>query len=139
MSKSSNPYKENSLYGKLMAHVIGKCKGIITKSALLKHATGKLKRTKGSAAAAVGVVLSPREKGTTNGDCRGNFSAAGDVYFMHPLAKKEGEEQRFRFRIRKTAMKPHTRPEAEVKQTKAKTKAKGRKKITAKSRKVATA
>lgn len=135
--KNANPYtNENGTYAKLMAHVTGKCKGIITKTALIAYAISVLKKTDTASASAVGVVLSPREEGTTKGDCRGNFSAMGHKYFFQPLKKKEGEEQAFRFRRRAKELEPHKRPVAavEVKATKKATAAKAKAKVATKAK-----
>ena len=75
------------------------------------------------------VLLSPRAVGSDQskakkgqilsesgrGDCRGNFSAMGHLYFMEPLARKADKdgnkpEQRFRWGWRKEALPPHVRP-----------------------------
>ena len=91
-----------------------------------------------AAIATATVLLSPREvgadqskatkgqilSGTGRGDCRGNFSAKGELYFMTPLARnadKDGvkPEQRFRWNWRKEALAPHSRPVTEGQEVKA--------------------
>jgi hypothetical protein len=82
-----------------------------------------------AASATATVLLSPRAvgddqskakkgqilSGSGRGDCRGNFSAMGHLYFMAPLARKADKdgvkpEQRYRWGWRKEAVAAHSRP-----------------------------
>jgi len=56
----------------------------------------------------VNVVLSPRPEGWSKGDCRGNYSAKGEFYFVTPSKKKDGPKM-YRFGWRKKVLEPHNR------------------------------
>lgn len=137
-TKNGNPYRAGSNYFGLFGNV--KAKQVITRSALIEFAKSKLSMNDEAAEASVTVILSGREwdgkpadaDGTlhakivkivdgvkvvtsSKGDCRGNMSAQCHIYFMEKLAKKEGEEQKFRLRYYKTALAPHKRERVEVK------------------------
>ena len=138
-TKNQNPYRNGKQYFNLFGFIRGK--QVVTRSEVLSHATDKLTMNETAANATVTVILSPREwdgkpadkDGTlhakvtrigedgkpvvtsSKGDCRGNMSAQGHVYFMEKLARKEGEEQRFRLRYYKTELAPHKRERVEVK------------------------
>ena len=105
--KNANPYNEKSNYGKLFA--IWKKTQVITRSKLLEAAKG-LGMNDTAAAATVTVLLSPRKSDDIcRGDCRGNFSAKGEVYYAEVLRRENGEEKRFRLRYRETPLKARTR------------------------------
>jgi hypothetical protein len=77
------------------------------------------KKTLAAARASATVLLSPRAEGTTRGDCRGNMSAQGHLYYMSPLARKTDkddnkEPQRFELKWREKAMEPLKRAKEEV-------------------------
>lgn len=119
-------------------------KGIVTFMQLVEFYRSKEggSKTISQAKATATVLLSPRQaaedqskakKGQIisvngRGDCRGNFSAAGEVYFMEPLTRKvvDGakEPQRFRWNWRKVELASHARPVSEVKSEKTSKKAK---------------
>ena len=115
--KNPNPYKRGN-YVALFAYV--KQHQIVTRKQLLDHAINELSMSEQAAAASVTVVLSPRAKGASRGDCRGNASAQGHIYFMEKLNRKKGEDQKLRLRFRKTPLEPLKRATKEVKQTKTK-------------------
>lgn len=103
MSKSvkhSNPYRDGSNYNKLFGHL--KVKQIVTKKELIDQAK-ELGMTDSAATATATVILSPRES-SKRGDCRGNASAQGHLYFIEKLGKKAGESQKFRLRWRTAPM-----------------------------------
>ena len=111
-SKNNNPYRVGSKYHDLFAQV--RKKQVVTRQDLVEQ---------GFSPHDVTVVLSPRAEGTGRGDCRGNMSAQGHVYYMEPLNKKKGETKRFRLRWRKTpldALKRVSKKVEAVKESKAK-------------------
>jgi hypothetical protein len=147
MSKSVkhvNPYREGSNYHVGFAFMQRKqvftrseVAGVILKSGLTDKADKK--DLEGAATQSATVLLSPRQK-NGRGDCRGNLSARGEVYFVQPLNKIKGEEKRFRLRWRTKALarRDYERPSVaaskkEVKQEKtpAKAPAKTAEKVTA--------
>jgi hypothetical protein len=65
----------------------------------------------------VNVVLSPRPEGWSKGDCRGNYSAKGEFYFVTP-SKKKGVPTMYRFGWRKKVLEPHKRVREIVKSSK---------------------
>ena len=110
-TKNKNPYNEGGKYGKIFAFV--KKAQVVTRQQVLDYAVKKLRMAKSAANAAVTVVLSPRAS-SKRGDCRGNMSAQGHLYYLDKLAKKPGEKQKLRLRWRKPALEPRTREKAEV-------------------------
>jgi len=44
------------------------------------------------------------------GDCRGNYSARGHIYYAERLNQKANEEKRYRLRYRPNPLKPRVRP-----------------------------
>ena len=134
--KQTNPYKRGN-YQLIMAVVMGMIGKAFTRSQIV-DATAQMSDSKGKSLtdsavqASVTVVLSPRES-STRGDCRGNFSAQGHLYFVKPLAKKDGEEQKFQLRWRLVAMEVRKYTPKTVKQTKTKTKTKAKRKTAAKA------
>jgi hypothetical protein len=91
-----NPYRDESKY----ALGFEAMRGFRTKS---KKAAPFTKDELVAACAEVGlkkdgvvVLMSPTKK-SERGDCRGNRSAAGHVYYVERLAKKEGEPRQFKF------------------------------------------
>jgi len=118
MSKrNKNPYKRGA-YHALFA--VMQASGIVTRSQLVSAAQ-KEGMSESAANATVTVLLSPRET-SGRGDCRGNISAQGHIYFVEKL-KKNGGEQRYRLRFRKTPLEPRTRASANsVEQKKTSTK-----------------
>lgn len=65
-----------------------------------------------AAMATATVLLSPRKVDSKRGDCRGNYSAEGHMYYVEPLRKEKGDEKRFRLFYRKDALTPRPRPDA---------------------------
>lgn len=132
--KHVNPYREGSNYHTAFGLI--QRKQVVTRSELVEFlmgkgvvSTGKGKEGNEAAIATATVLLSPREKGK-RGDCRGNLSAMGHLYFMQPLKKIKGEEKKFRLRWRTKALarRDYERPSVkaakkEVKQEKAPAKA----------------
>ena len=126
-SKNTNPYREGTLYHTIFAAL--KKAQVATRSKLSEVAQKAGKGDK-AADAAVTVVLSPRAE-SKRGDCRGNMSAQGHLYFVQPLAKKGNDERKYRLRWRKPALEPRKRVKAEVKPEKSrKGKGKARKATT---------
>ena len=107
--KNRNPYREGSAYANIFEYIRKAPGGIVTRSELLEQ---------GFSVSDVTVVLSPRAEGasTRGGDCRGNLSAQGHVYFMEkklPFLKK-GEPKRFRLRYRAEVLEKLVRPPKKV-------------------------
>jgi hypothetical protein len=109
MSKSrshhKNPYRSGN-YNKTFGFF--RSKRIVTKAEVLEFT----KQTFGvEKPADVTVLLSPRKE-SKRGDCRGNISAQGHLYFMQKLnrATKMGvkEPQRYMLRWREVALEPRT-------------------------------
>jgi len=100
-TKHTNPYRDGSAYSTIFAFI--RKNQIVTRSQLLAQ---------GFAVADVTVVTSPRAEGVSKrgGDCRGNMSAQGHLYFMDELKRKKGEKKRFRLRWRKQVMEKRVRP-----------------------------
>lgn len=117
--KHENPYRAG-LYHNVFAYL--KQKQVVTRAELLEHTKTKLGKTDEEAQAAVTVILSPR-KASKRGDCRGNMSAQGHLYFLDKLGRqvKAGvkDPQKFRLRWRETVLEPRKRVvTGEVNQTK---------------------
>jgi len=93
-TKNKNPYRDGSNYNGIF-EAIRQAKGIVTRNQLIEA---------GHSVSDVTVVLSPRAEGASRGDCRGNLSSQGHLYFMDKLKKVKGEDQRFRLRWRKEVM-----------------------------------
>ena len=104
-SRNPNPYNVKSQYYHALFAFIKKSQ-VVTRKACIEFAMNELKMGEGAAKAAVGVVLSPRSSDQCRGDCRGNASAAGHLYFMEKLNKKKGEDQKLRLRWRPEALEP---------------------------------
>lgn len=106
---AANPYKKE--YAAIWADVKD-LKGIVTKSELIARMQKRTGKPETACVSSVGVILSPREE--SKGDCRGNASAKGHLYYFAKLkrqADKDGnkEEQRYRFHWRKDVLEPKTR------------------------------
>lgn len=133
MSKQNkNPYVRGN-YEKLFAFWQSNKRGVATRQELVAYGQ-TLGMSESEAEASVTVILSPRES-SERGDCRGNLSAQGHVYFADPCAKVKGEDRKFRLRWRSTELEKRTRtgeaPKTKkVKAVKAK-KAKGQKAVKA--------
>ena len=102
MSTHKSPYRSGSKYEKCHSQIRkGGQKGV-TKQALLDA---------GHSITTIGVVISPSEK--SKGDCRGNGSAAGHLYFIKRAKRQEvkgvKEAQRFVNCWRPKALEPKTR------------------------------
>jgi len=125
--KHDNPYSEGSNYRTLFAH--WRKKQVVTRKDLLAVAAGE-KMGEKAAAATVTVLLSPRhpDKVRKNADCRGNASAAGDLYFAEKLSGGK-----FRLRWREKPLPPKSRKAKKVEATKTKV-AKPAKKKTSKTK-----
>lgn len=119
MSSSKNPYRDGSNYFKLFDFILKPTK--FTRGELVEFARDKLKMGETSAEASVTVVMSPRSE-STRGDCRGNISAAGHLYYIEKMGRKADKdgvkaEQEYKLRWRSTELEPKTRKS--VKQDKA--------------------
>lgn len=141
MSKHTNPYRPGKEYHGIFGMI--QHAQVVTRSQVIAHVRKELKLNETQANAAVTVVLSPRAEGESRGDCRGNFSAQGHLYYMEKLPRHEkdgkNEPQKFRLRWREPALEPHRRPAKTAKVEQKKTPAKVTKRAKAKSRKKATA
>ena len=105
-AKSRNPYSRG-LYQAGFAFM--QKKQVITRSQLIAFYSEQVNKAgekigESAAMASATVLLSPREKDSERGDCRGNFSARGEFYFMVPLKKVKGEERKFRLQYRKDVL-----------------------------------
>jgi len=114
---AKKPYGKG--YGAVWAD-IKESKGIVTKPQLIALAEKRyiaegvksLEDCHSAAVSSVGVVTSPVE--TSKGDCRGNFSAKGHLYYFAKLKRKTDENgdkevQKLRFHWRKDVMPVKTR------------------------------
>ena len=106
---AAKPYSKS--YGEIWADVKD-LKGIVTKSVLVARHQERTGKPETACSSSVGVILSPRE--TSKGDCRGNASAKGHLYFFAKLKRKTDEdgvkeEQRYRFHWRKEILPAKTR------------------------------
>lgn len=145
MSANKNPYARGNYFA-MFAFWQTECKGIVTKTQLVSYGTGKLGMTETAAVATATVMLSPREVDSDRGDCRGNFSAQGHVYFAQPLNKVKGEDRKYRLRFRKEELERRVRPDVaaaakpakKAKPVKAPAKAPAKKKSVKKVKKVET-
>lgn len=106
MSKSKNPYVRGN-YQKLFAFWQSEKRGIATRQEMVAYGQS-IGMSESEAEASVTVILSPRES-SERGDCRGNLSAQGQVYFADPCAKVKGEDRKFRLRWRTTELEKRTR------------------------------
>jgi len=106
--KHENPYREGQ-YHEEFAFIMKK--QYVTRKDVLDFTLQKFGKYK---PADVTVLLSPR-KSSTRGDCRGNISAQGGLYYMEKLPRqvKAGvkEPQKFRLRWREKVLEPRTRQE----------------------------
>lgn len=130
MSTINNPYREGSQYHKLFAKAVSlnreNPKGF-KKESLVNFAQKELKLSEKAALASVGVILSPRLTSIRTGDCRGNFSAMGHLYYIEvnetaisrfgkPVTNDKGEaetEVRYIVKMRETPMERFRRPKKE--------------------------
>lgn len=90
--KHVNPYRDGTAYNKIFGYI--QKKQVVTRQELLAQKF---------LVSDVTVILSPR-KTSKRGDCRGNFSAQGHLYFFECLAHAQGEYKKFRLRWRETAL-----------------------------------
>jgi len=99
MSKQhQNPYRKGTSYaGTFESLRKAGQKGISKESLVKNHPVSD-----------VNVVLSPRPEGWSKGDCRGNYSAKGEFYFVTPSKKKDGPTM-YRFGWRKKVLEPRKR------------------------------
>ena len=124
MSKKShkNPYRKGGKYHELFAYWMKK--QYVTRSELTAQAE-KI----GATTAAVGVILSPTAS-SERGDCRGNMSAKGEVYYGERLKGKvangDRKETKYRLRWRSEALDPHRRATVKVKSQKVRAKSKAK-------------
>jgi hypothetical protein len=105
-AKSRNPY-QRGLYQAGFAFM--QKKQVVTRSQLIAFYLEQVNKAgekigESAAMASATVLLSPREKDSERGDCRGNFSARGEFYFLVPLKKVKGEERKFRLQYRKDVL-----------------------------------
>lgn len=95
-----NPYRMGNSQD-LFAHL--QRKQVVTKAEMVKYAMDFIGLSKVAARAAVTTILSPRYR-SKRGDCRGNMSSRGDLYYMQKLPRPVRfgvrEPQKFRLRWR---------------------------------------
>lgn len=96
-----NPYRDGSTYNKLFGVIQ---RSPATRQKLVDFARKTIRLRKSAAKAAVDVVLSPRKK-STRGDCRGNLSAAGHLYFVDKSETKKGNVV-YKAEVRPRKMQP---------------------------------
>jgi hypothetical protein len=106
MSANKSPYKRGN-YALLFAFWQSEKKGIATRQELVSYGQS-IGMKESEAEASATVILSPRQT-DGRGDCRGNMSAQGHLYFADPLAKVKGENRRFRLRWRSEALPRRSR------------------------------
>lgn len=126
--RHENPYRAGD-YNKAFEYL--QKKQIVTIAEFRKYIVDTLGKTETAAKAMVTVILSPR-KSSKRGDCRGNLSSAGHLYFMAKLGRKVRagvkDPQRFKLCWREVALEPHRRiAHVVVKQVKVATKTKATK------------
>lgn len=108
--KNANPYRDGSAYSKIFDNLRKANQAGVTRAGLLEA---------GYSVSDITVILSPREEGKCRGDCRGNMSAAGHLYFV--TSKVKDGEKRFVLRWRKKDLEPSKRQvKAKVSQKKTK-------------------
>jgi len=111
MSKKEhvNPYRPG-LYHDVFGYL--KQKQVITRAEYVKYVMETLGKTEAEANAVVTLMLSPR-KSSSRGDCRGNMSAQGHLYYIEKLARQVRagvkEPQKFRLRWREVVLEPRNR------------------------------
>lgn len=108
MSKVKLDGRAEAGYGKVLAWM--RKVQFYTKSQVIEQFTKLGKKATAAVASAV-VLMSPRKEAKRKGaDCRGNMSnPAGHQYYNEKLQKVKGQEQKFRFKLRKVALDPLTR------------------------------
>ena len=101
-SKNKNRYTAGSAYANIHDAIRAAGQKGITRSELIAM---------GFTVSDITVVLSPRAEGvsTRGGDCRGNLSSQGHLYFMDKR-KKDGEAARFVNHWRKVPLEKRVRP-----------------------------
>ncbi len=116
MSGHANPYREGCQYHATFGYM--QKKQVFTRAEVLAFTAEKFGKEK---PADVTVLFSPRKE-SKRGDCRGNISAQGHLYFVGKLARqvKGGVKgpQKFRLFWRAEALEPRTRATSEVKAVK---------------------
>lgn len=104
-AKNENPYPRDGAAKKLFAFI--KKSQVVTRKQVLEHAMSELGMNERQAMGQMACVLSPRDADQCKGECRGNVSSYGHLYYIEKLPKKvKGEAQKFRLRWRKTPLEP---------------------------------
>lgn len=116
--KNENPYRAESAYAKIFDAIRKSGNSGISREALQKDSTPF----------DVTVVLSPRKE-SKRGDCRGNFSAQGHIYYVIPMKGEKGK--RFRLAWRNPVLEARSRVQGEVKAKKVRKVQKVTKKVAA--------
>lgn len=119
MIKRDNPYRQGD--SRELFDYIQK-RQIVSKEECRQWLVNELGKSYKAACATTTTVLSPR-KSSKRGDCRGNMSAEGHIYYMEKLGRtvKYGvrEPQKFRLRWREVELARRCRrPSLQVKQEK---------------------
>ena len=134
--KNKNPYREGSAYHGIFS--AWQKKQIVTEQELIEAGHKK---------ADIGVVVRSPRKSSTRGDCRGNMSCQGHLYYAELLKRKTvkgvKEPQKYRLRWRSEALPPRKRGDNKAVEaqkveakatTKASTKSKSKSKAKAKAK-----
>src|SRR3989344_5657966 len=97
-TKHDNPYRKG-LYREIFGHA--KQKQVFTRADLMDYTMKTMSKSESEANAAVTVILSPR-KTSKRGDCRGNISSNGHLYYMEKLGRqvRDGVKSPQNFRLR---------------------------------------
>jgi hypothetical protein len=128
MSKRTNPFRKESIYH--AGFSFWQEKQVVTRSQLANtiEETGLTNRANPeekhrAAILSATILLSPR-KTSNRGDCRGNVSTYGHLYYADPLKKIKGEEKKFKLTWRKSPLdrinyrRPSQVPKTEIPQVK---------------------
>jgi len=109
-----NPYRSKSIYRAILSALRSGGKSGLTMESMLKRFP----------VAAIGVVISPKSVEACKGDCRGNFSAQGHIYYVERKVDAKGTK-RYIPHMRETEMPKSKRtPQVKVDSKKISTKAK---------------
>ena len=115
-AKHPSPYRKGSKYDRIFRNfrALSSKNGSVTRQRLIDDEI-KAGSSEAAAKAAVGVVLSPTAT-SDKGDCRGNMSAQGHIYFADRKASGKSKRIfRYTLRWRETPLEPLNRPKKATK------------------------